>query len=545
MPPSESPVEKRVREARLWAMGHRRQVIEAAVADAERLSRWAALGDRAAHLAAVLQTSRTEGGLVWTREAERPDGMCPSWWADDPPAWSELFFAGCGVTVGFPGGEAKIVTGEFAPPGPADPEPTGDWQMVAVPAGRGFEVYAPNGWRWVPDSDCVTPVVKELDRVPVTPDGLSALAEVVESIRPIRPDRRAFPILPARVAMVHRDDARAGRLFAPAARPNPQRGGSEVLPGFGPLRPEVMRTPALPLTLYDLGGGRSMTRGRGAPLALRIFVETVLSVPLEVRDRGAAFPLDPVRLRDFIRGLYPKPRAWRLSKDWPRLRDALAALGSPQALIPFEHADGRSWLRQVVFVKEFPQGNARMDDWLQFAVNLPPARRNGIGSRFATRAGTRPCRMPRWSGSATRWKMPADARTRSGASGRGGCCGCSRQRATAVTRTGGSSRRPGCSSRIPRAGGNGSPCRGHPVVLLVITGRLIGDNRSPFFPNGPRVPTTGAPYDPDFEGGGGSRGARGAAGPAPAPCFGGCDLPDCPPCDVPPTRRVSRRTTGV
>ena len=102
--------------------------------------------------------------------------------------------------------------------------------------------------------------------MPVTRDGLSALAEVVESIRPIRPDRRAFPILPARMAMVHRDDARAGRLFAPAARPNPQRGGSEVLPGFGPLRSEVMRTPALPLTLYDLGGGRSMTRGRGRSL---------------------------------------------------------------------------------------------------------------------------------------------------------------------------------------------------------------------------------------------------------------------------------------
>ena len=375
----ESPVEKRVREARLWAMGHGRQVIEAAVADGERLSRWAALGDRAAHLAAMLQTSRTEGGLVWTREAERPDGMRPSWWADDPPPWSELFFVGCGVTVGFPGGEAKIVTGEFAPPGSTDPEPTEDWQMVAVPAGRGFEVYAPNGWRWVPDSDCVAPVVKELDRVPVTRDGLSALAEVVESIRPIRPDRRAFPILPARMAMVHRDDARAGRLFAPAARPNPQRGGSEVLPGFGPLRSEVMRTPALPLTLYDLGGGRSMTRGRGAPLALRIFVEMVLSVPWEVRDRGAAFPLDPVRLRDFIRWLYPHPREWRLSKDWPRLRDALAALGSPQALIPFEHADGRSWLRQVVVVTEFPEGNARLDDWLHFAVNPLPG--SGVGPR--------------------------------------------------------------------------------------------------------------------------------------------------------------------
>ena len=81
------------------------------------------------------------GGGRGRTECARPGGRT------DPPPWSELFFVGCGVTVGFPGGEAKIVTGEFAPPGPTDPEPTEDWQIVAVPAGRGFEVYAPNGWR--------------------------------------------------------------------------------------------------------------------------------------------------------------------------------------------------------------------------------------------------------------------------------------------------------------------------------------------------------------------------------------------------------------
>ena len=74
-----------------------------------------------------------------------------------------------------------------------------------------------------------------------------------------RPDR----ILPSRLAMVDPTDRRAGRLFTPAAHAVERGGGQLKLPGFGLERTRI--TPALPLALYDLGGGSSMERGRGAP----------------------------------------------------------------------------------------------------------------------------------------------------------------------------------------------------------------------------------------------------------------------------------------
>ena len=64
-----------------------------------------------------------------------------------------------------------------------------------------------------------------------------------------RPDR----ILPSRVAMVDHTDRRAGELFTPAAHAVERGGEQRKLPGFGLERTRI--TPALPLALYDLGGG--------------------------------------------------------------------------------------------------------------------------------------------------------------------------------------------------------------------------------------------------------------------------------------------------
>ena len=62
------------------------------------------------------------------------------------------------------------------------------------------------------------------------------------------------------LAMVEPTDRRAGRLFTPAT--HTKDGPSQkVLPGFGFERERS--SPALPLVLYDLGGGSSMTPGRG------------------------------------------------------------------------------------------------------------------------------------------------------------------------------------------------------------------------------------------------------------------------------------------
>ena len=92
----------------------------------------------------------------------------------------------------------------------------------------------------------------------------------------LRPDR----ILPAKLAMVNPSHKRAGRLFSPAAH----RRGQLVLPGFELADYEG---PALPLALYQLGEDNPQHGGgRGAPLALRLFVEAVLAAPYDERNAG-------------------------------------------------------------------------------------------------------------------------------------------------------------------------------------------------------------------------------------------------------------------
>ena len=71
----------------------------------------------------------------------------------------------------------------------------------------------------------------------------------------------------------------------------------DLFPGFGPGEAQGPIVPARPLALYDLGGSGAMTRGGpgAAPLALRIFVETVLSANgpgnSRARQRDAPLPL--------------------------------------------------------------------------------------------------------------------------------------------------------------------------------------------------------------------------------------------------------------
>ena len=107
-------------------------------------------------------------------------------------------------------------------------------------------------------------------------------------------------------------------------------------PGFAPGEPESGPiTPALPLALYDLGAGAGEVSQRAAPLALRMFVEACLSVPVIERDNGKPVLLPAERLGDYLKRLYPDgSKNWRAQRYLPRLYEAFEALVSPQASNP-------------------------------------------------------------------------------------------------------------------------------------------------------------------------------------------------------------------
>ena len=206
-------------------------------------------------------------------------------------------------------------------------------------------------------------------------DGLSALALLYAGLpRPGRANiNRTDRILPARLAMVDHTDRRAGQLFTPAAHAVERGGEGLKLPGFGLERTRI--TPALPLALYDLGGGPSMERGHGAPLALRLWVESILAVGLT--DRANPWPtVLEIPLRDLLRKLYPSARRPRPNEYWPRLMQAVEILDSTR--IPWEDPEtGKGGLQRIVNVSSIPRGPGKLDDAVRVIVDLPPGSGKG------------------------------------------------------------------------------------------------------------------------------------------------------------------------
>ena len=189
-------------------------------------------------------------------------------------------------------------------------------------------------------------------------------------------------IIPARLAQVDPADRRAGTLFSPAAHLVQQDGGHQhVMPGFE----HAQATPALPLQLYDLGIGPGVSAGRGAPLALRLFVEGVLVTPQWARDSGLPHPVE-ITLRALLARLYPGGRQPRPNEYWPRLMRAVEALESPAARVPWYDAEtGRGGLRRIVSVGDIPRGPNALDDLVQLLVNLPPG--SGAGPQVSDNLG--------------------------------------------------------------------------------------------------------------------------------------------------------------
>ena len=142
------------------------------------------------------------------------------------------------------------------------------------------------------------------------------------------------------------------------------------LPGLAPeSRPGI----APPLALFDGTGLQSLTNGRGAPLALRLWLEALMCAPVEHRRR-ARFHL---ALRDVVEWLWPNDKYPRLIPD---RRDALtmAFRALDQARLPWEGEYmgkwGSGWWRPVSVVS-LP--SVDLDSSVILDVELPPGSGNG------------------------------------------------------------------------------------------------------------------------------------------------------------------------
>ena len=243
--------------------------------------------------------------------------------------------------------------------------------MAAIDGGaRGLELLLPDDvlqrWESAPDDDHGQRPLN-----PVHP----LLAGWFARPHPVQPNKRETGrILSGKLAHVEPADRRADRLFSPAAHVTDSQGQQLVLPGFG----RTAASPALPLALYDLGGGPA-SKAQPAPLALRLFVEAILAVPYEARDRGQPVALQAT-LRELLHWLYPNERRPRPNEYWPRLWEAAKALDSAEARIPWcDTETGTAGVRRVVSITDFGAGG--LEDQVRIIVDLPPG--SGAGPRVS------------------------------------------------------------------------------------------------------------------------------------------------------------------
>ncbi len=190
-------------------------------------------------------------------------------------------------------------------------------------------------------------------------------------------NERPDPTMPAPLIMVDRK-SRLARLYSPPGHLVTRDDGQAYFPGFAPGEKWGSKLPCLPLALYDLGKHNVERRGRGAPLALRLFVEAVLNVPMCYWSEPNGVRLPAMRLRHMLPWLYGDgAKEYRPSRHWPRLHAAFRALESDAARIPWEDPKtGYGGARRVVTPVDIPR-EGRLDDWVRFGVHMPPGSNKG------------------------------------------------------------------------------------------------------------------------------------------------------------------------
>ena len=224
---------------------------------------------------------------------------------------------------------------------------------------------------------------------------------------PVKVDRHVGAIMPASLRDATRDHDTLPLGLDRLTPLGPIRAPEEgYLPG---LEPPPSLVPPVPwLTLYDLASsGLVQNRGRGAPLAQRLFVEVLTAVHVGARD-PEWITAPPITLRDLFDWCWPRyfdPLKWnnqtRQWGDWAGgyqrnkhlepLRRALIELDNLRIL--FDRYE-----RRLIRVDDLPTAETALDDPIRFHVrHLPGSDRGPMLVRtIARRWGV--ASAPAWRG---------------------------------------------------------------------------------------------------------------------------------------------------
>ena len=143
-----------------------------------------------------------------------------------------------------------------------------------------------------------------------------------------------------------------------------------LLPFEELVRPSAI-VPVLPLALYDLAGGAMQSRGRGAPVAQRLFFEVLMSVGRLDRVPGQTARVE-VTYRDLVQWLWPnlRGRTWDRCRHLPALYRALLELDGMRIEVARQ-------LWRMVGVLGLPTAATRPDDPVAFRVEHLPGSGHG------------------------------------------------------------------------------------------------------------------------------------------------------------------------
>lgn len=218
-------------------------------------------------------------------------------------------------------------------------------------------------------------LLKLLARVPskveVTGKPVSVLAAAREALSAdVRSNGMLPPVPKIRVVEPPQDSGRLPDLSRPTAEER-----QLILPALQPQDRNNAIGPAPWLQVYDRLGGHSMAAGRGAPLALRLWVEALAWAPPAARW-GMLVDIE-LEVRDLVEALWPD--GWNRGRQLPRLRTACATINGLGWLAD---PQGRTEWAPVLFRRR-PGVAAALNDPVLLQVQLPSVAGAGAGARFS------------------------------------------------------------------------------------------------------------------------------------------------------------------